>query len=262
MIVKNSAKITSSLLLLKVFKLGSKFLKLLYPKENIQRIDDAIKTYISFLEKSATDYTQKKSDFLYPGITHKPWYETHDNDVLQLVDDRLKKGFSDIKNEWLAYLSSRQKVVSIYNASEIYSHLKDEDWQGYQLRYKGKFTETGVALFPNTVKILSELEPFLYGNGLVEFLVMKPGVIVPPHIDDMNISLTCHLGITIPENCGLRVASKTQNLTQGGILFFDNSFEHEAWNKSQEERVILLLELYHPELTNFEKALLKLISTS
>ncbi|QLE49531.1 aspartyl/asparaginyl beta-hydroxylase domain-containing protein [Nostoc sp. C057] len=262
MIVKNSAKFTLSLLLLKVLKFCSKFLKILYPKRNIHRIENAIKSYISLLEKYPTNDTQKTSGFLYPSITHKPWYETQDNDVLKFVEDRLKKGFNDIHDEWLTHLSSRNKVVSIYNASEIYSHLKDEDWQGYQLRYKGKFTKTGVAIFPKTVKILSELEPFLYGKGLVEFIVMKPGVVIPPHTDDINISLTCHLGITIPENCGLRVASKTQNLTKGSILFFDNSFEHEAWNKSQEERVILLLELYHPELTIFEKVLLNLISIS
>ncbi|QKQ73084.1 aspartyl/asparaginyl beta-hydroxylase domain-containing protein [Nostoc sp. TCL240-02] len=42
-------------------------------------------------------------------------------------------------------------------------------------------------------------------------------------------------------------------------MFFDNSFEHGAWNKSQENRVVLLLDLYHPELTRIEKFLLKFI---
>lgn len=151
--------------------------------------------------------------------------------------------------------------MSLLNASEAYSHLNNEDWQGYQLRYKGKFTETGLALFPKTVKILSELEPFLYANGLVEFIVMKPGITIPLHKDDINTSLTCHLGITIPEHCGIRVGGETRNLKKGNILLFDNSFNHEAWNKSQEERVILLLELYHPELTKLEKVLLQFLFT-
>ncbi|MHC5763068.1 aspartyl/asparaginyl beta-hydroxylase domain-containing protein, partial [Nostoc sp.] len=54
---------------------------------------------------------------------------------------------------------------------------------------------------------------------------------------------------------GIRVGSETRNWTEGKTLFFDQTFEHEVWNKSNEERVVLLLHLYHPELTNVEKKL-------
>lgn len=239
-----------------------KFLNLFYPKGSIHRFEENLRSYLTLINRPNSNYYQRKNiDFVYHGITHKPWYESCDYDVLKFIAERLKKGFNDIENEWLAHFSSERKVVSLLNASEAYSHLKNEDWQGYQLRYNGKFTETGLALFPKTVKILSELKPFLYAGGLVEFIVMKPGIAIPPHKDDINTSLTCHLGITIPENCGIRVGGETQNLKKRDILFFDNSFEHEAWNKSQEERVILLLELYHPELTKLEKAFLQFFFT-
>ncbi|MEH2178700.1 aspartyl/asparaginyl beta-hydroxylase domain-containing protein [Nostoc sp.] len=241
------------------FLLLIKLITIFYRKDNIHRFQKAMMSFIIGFKSNKT--SQKLKDFLYPEITHKAWYEPDDYDVLQLVNYTLIKGFEDIENEWLNHLSSNQKVVSLLSASEAYSHLKDEDWQGYQLRFGGKFTQTGLALFPKTVKILHKLEPFLYANGLVELIVMKPSVYIPPHKDDMNTSLTCHLGIKLPENCGLKVGGETRNLKKGNILFFDNSFEHEAWNYSQEERVILLLELYHPELTNIEKILLQFILT-
>lgn len=88
---------------------------------------------------------------------------------------------------------------------------------------------------------------------------MKPGVALPPHRDMINTSLTCHLGIIIPEDCGIKVDSKIRGWMRGKTLFFDDSFEHEAWNKSNQERVVLSFDLSHPEMTDIEKKLLHFI---
>ncbi len=35
-------------------------------------------------------------------------------------------------------------------------------------------------------------------------------------------------------------------------LVFDDSFEHEAWNLSQETRAVLIIDFWHPDLTASE----------
>lgn len=251
MLQVNSTKTRFSVLLLKL-------LKLLYPQGNVHRFEEAIQ----LIARQTFNSTDKSSKFIYPGITHQPWYESHDYKDLKFVSDTLKKGFSDIENEWLAYLSSGHSIVPRYKPSEIFGETlkdKDENWKYYLIWRQGKFTEAALSLFPKTVNIVSKLKPFLYPfAGEVVFIVMEPGVVLPPHTDDINISLTCHLGIKTPEGCGIKVKGETRSWARGETLFFDNSFIHEAWNKGQENRVVLLLDLYHPELTKIEKNLLQL----
>ncbi|MEH2296104.1 aspartyl/asparaginyl beta-hydroxylase domain-containing protein [Nostoc sp.] len=250
--VKQSLEISFFILFLKL-------LKLFFPKGNIERVIKALKSYITLSEESTYNPAQKMSAFLYPDITYKPWYEPQDHDILNVVSNKLQQGFNDIENEWLAYVSSGYNIVTRFNASNLFTSLKEDDWKAYLLWEKGNFTQVGLSCFPKTVNILSKLEPFLYSFGYVEFYVMKPGVVLPPHTDNINTSLTCHLGIIVPENCGINVGNKARGWIKGKTLFFDDSFEHEAWNKSQTERVVLSFDLYHPELTKIEKTLLQFV---
>ena len=73
----------------------------------------------------------------------------------------------------------------------------------------------------------------------------------------LNTRLICHLPIIVPENCGaLRVGNQTRTWQEGKALIFDDSVEHEAWNNSNEERVVLLFDIWRPELTEDERRLI------
>ncbi len=52
--------------------------------------------------------------------------------------------------------------------------------------------------------------------------------------------LRCHLGLIVPEGCGMRVDTETRNWTQGKCLRFNHTLEHEAWNKGNSTIVLLL----------------------
>ncbi|MEH2082697.1 MAG: aspartyl/asparaginyl beta-hydroxylase domain-containing protein [Nostoc sp.] len=137
---------------------------------------------------------------------------------------------------------------------------KDESWKYNLIWRQGKFTEAALSLFPKTVNIVTKLTPFIYPlAGEVALFIMEPGVVIPPHADsEINLSINCHFGIKTPDGCSIKVGGETRSWTKGETLFFDNSFTHEAWNKSQENRVVLMLDIYHPELTKIEKTLFKL----
>jgi aspartate beta-hydroxylase len=88
------------------------------------------------------------------------------------------------------------------------------------------------------------------------FSVLEPGARIPPHRDSGNQLLTCHLGLIIPPHCGLRVGGETRLWAEGKCLIFDTSYEHEAWNSSDETRIVLLIDFWHPELSEVERQFL------
>ena len=248
-------------IMIKVLLLLLRFLNFLFPKGNVHRFEKTLKFYFGLINTDNYDWVpyQKPSGFLYLDINSKPWYEADDYDVFRKVSETLTRNVKDIKNEWSINSSNQKNLTSRYESSKRYASLKDDDWGKFMLWKDGNFTKSAKHLFPKTVKILSELENYYSPFAEAAFMVLKPGVAIPAHHDTSNVNITCHLGIKIPENCAIRVGSETRSWAEGETLFFDQSFEHEAWNKSQEKRVVLLLDLCHPELTKIEKFLLLMV---
>ena len=57
----------------------------------------------------------------------------------------------------------------------------------------------------------------------------------------------------IPDGCSMRIGETQMKWQEGEIMIFDDSFEHEVWNLSSEERMILLLDIFHPDLSESQK---------
>eukprot|EP00401_Gymnodinium_catenatum_P028406 CAMPEP_0117512640 /NCGR_PEP_ID=MMETSP0784-20121206/29136_1 /TAXON_ID=39447 /ORGANISM="" /LENGTH=446 /DNA_ID=CAMNT_0005308367 /DNA_START=239 /DNA_END=1579 /DNA_ORIENTATION=+ len=84
------------------------------------------------------------------------------------------------------------------------------------------------------------------GAGFCGYSVLSPGTHVPPHAEDGDSSaLRVHVALRIPRTggCGLRVAGQIKVWIQGTVLAFDSTQEHEAWNLSNEDRAVLLLDI-------------------
>jgi aspartyl/asparaginyl beta-hydroxylase (cupin superfamily) len=56
------------------------------------------------------------------------------------------------------------------------------------------------------------------------------------------------MGVIIPDDCAIRVAEETRGWQEGRVVLFDDSFEHEVWNRSERERTVLIFEVWHPAL--------------
>ena len=62
-----------------------------------------------------------------------------------------------------------------------------------------------------------------------------------------------HLPLVVPENCLLRVGNQERAWEEGKLLIFDDSVEHEARNGGKETRIVLLFDIWRPELTEEER---------
>ncbi len=68
-----------------------------------------------------------------------------------------------------------------------------------------------------------------------------------------NTRLVCHLPLIVPPGCTFRVGNETREWREGKLVIFDDTIEHEAWNDSKEDRVVLIFDIWRPELSTRER---------
>ena len=106
--------------------------------------------------------------------------------------------------------------------------------------------------FPITTRIVESI-PGATRAGLVYFSVLRPGAHVKPHSGPTNTRIRCHLGLITPKRAWLRVGRERRGWKAGKCLMFDDSFEHESKNPSHEPRVVLIVDVWHPDLSRRER---------
>lgn len=85
------------------------------------------------------------------------------------------------------------------------------------------------------------------------FSILKPGARIPPHTGVTNTRAIIHLPLVVPPGCGFRVGGETREWVEGKAFAFDDTIEHEAWNTSDQPRIILILDVWNPHLTTDEQ---------
>jgi len=128
-------------------------------------------------------------------------------------------------------------------------------WRTFPLYDRGARDEAVARACPVTTQLVESI-PGATSAGLAYFSAMEPRTRIRPHCGPTNSRLRCHLGLSVPEGCELRVGSETRRWQQGRCLVFDDAYEHEAHNPTDEWRVVLLVDVWHPELAAQERAAL------
>lgn len=91
-----------------------------------------------------------------------------------------------------------------------------------------------------TASLIQEHVP---NHGAAGFSVLRPGTRIQPHQGYPGSFLRCHLGLQVPQgDCALRVAGEIRKWQAGTLLIFDDRVSHEAWNSTEQERVVLLID--------------------
>lgn len=85
------------------------------------------------------------------------------------------------------------------------------------------------------------------------FSILRPNSHIPAHTGVTNTRAIIHLPLIVPAGCGFRVGGETREWVEGQAFAFDDTIEHEAWNRSDELRAVLILDAWNPHLSERER---------
>jgi len=173
--------------------------------------------------------------------------------------EAVEAGTADVRDEYLEALSAGAAMTPYVDASTrgpVWQALRGNlDWSSLHLFKLGQELPLAQA-FPKTLAALAAADVVRLEGRPVElfFSRLKPGAHIPPHHGIANNRITVHLPLIVPGDCEIRVGSERHAWREGELFAFDDSFEHEAWNRAGSDRVVLIFEAHHPDLGASERA--------
>ncbi|CAH0562591.1 unnamed protein product [Brassicogethes aeneus] len=206
--------------------------------------DEALKLYEHGVKHGVFLSKYQRSLYNVPRLSGKPWWNKNETPYDQLFKE-LESNWKEIKREGLNILNQKG-----YFQDES-EKLRDKgDWKQFELYARGQKNVENCKKCPITCGIIDS-NPSARGckRGQTKFSVMHPGTHVWPHCGPTNCRLRAHLGLEVPSNTYIRVAEETRSWENGKVLIFDDSFEHEVWHNGSQFRLVLIVDVWHPELT-------------
>ena len=159
----------------------------------------------------------------------------------------------EIEREWRLIrleldrvLTRKEDLPSFHDISTDVSTIStDAGWKTFFLTGYGHTSVNNTALCPETWRIVQKIP----GLQTAMFSIFEPGKHLPAHRGPYNGVLRLHLGLKVPDNpdkIAIRIEHQICHWREGRALIFDDAFEHEAWNHSDETRVVLFVDFNKP----------------
>jgi aspartyl/asparaginyl beta-hydroxylase (cupin superfamily) len=184
---------------------------------------------------------------------HFPWLE------------QLEAATPVILEELETLLGNRQPALEPYislapgtPASKWSALDKSLDWGAFHLWKEGQRVDENCARVPKTSELVESLPlcRIEHRAPAVFFSILKAGSHIPPHTGVTNVRSIVHLGLIVPKNCGFRVGGETREWRVGEAFAFDDTIEHEAWNRSGEDRAVLIIDTWNPHISEHEQEMI------
>jgi aspartate beta-hydroxylase len=180
---------------------------------------------------------------------------------------------NELKNNWRQI---RNEALKILNEDGVFQNEAESlkaagDWKQFELFARGQRVHRNCAQTPFTCSLIEKFPAARRcKRGQVKFSVMQPGTKVWPHCGPTNCRIRAHLGLVVPTGPYLTVAEQTRFVQsmrndesylkklsffwvrtwkEGEWLIFDDSFEHEVHHNGTSTRLVLIVDVWHPELT-------------
>lgn len=154
--------------------------------------------------------------------------------------------WQEIRKELDQVLEYRSALPSMQDISPDQIELSnDPRWKSYPLYMMGQKAEQNSKECPNTAALLSQIP----GIKNAFFSILEPGKHIAAHTGPYNGILRWHLALKVPQErhkCGFKVGGELRRWEEGKSLVFDDTHLHEAWNHSEEQRVVLLIDFVRP----------------
>jgi aspartyl/asparaginyl beta-hydroxylase (cupin superfamily) len=207
--------------------------------------------------KSEFTHRLHKPMLYLPGLRATMIYDNAEFPWVQ----QLEAAFPEIQAELDALLASRagfQPYRLIENdefvrSNERYGKSAEEspDWNMFYFNYMGRRLDVNCERCPRTAAILESIPRFCR-QTIASFSALNPNTNLVPHFGPTNAVLRVHLGLKVPQGCGIRVGTERAGWQEGKVLVFSDAFEHEVWHRGRETRFVLFFDVLHPDFSDQE----------
>lgn len=171
------------------------------------------------------------------GLTSQPWYDTKDYPFIA----RLERGYEDIKTELLYNLENQ---LQLFTEETEDLHIGGE-WTELRLKSSGYGFTEHTKFFKKTMKHIKECGQDFTS---IKFSAIQPGTHIRTHTGPSNERLRLHLTLTHDGGARIRVGRDWHTWEEGKVIMFDDSWEHEVIHTGHKVRVVLIMDIWHPEL--------------
>lgn len=212
----------------------------------------------AFQPAAFADPRQRPTWVYTPGLRAQPWWTREQCGRLTEMIVAFEQSHTQIRDEILA--------LDTASATVPYDHLSvdPEMIRGWKnMFFVADYTPNAelLAKVPSIEAIVERFGVEQLDRFELFLSMLEPGTHIPAHFGGGNAKLTLHLPLVIPEgDCALRIDQETRRWKEGEMAIFDDTFDHEAWNRTGQRRAVLLFKGYHPDLTVEEIGVLEMFT--
>ncbi len=168
-----------------------------------------------------------------------------DNDRFPWIAE-IETNWTTIRDELERVLEDREALPNFQDISKDQIEITDDDhWKTFFLYGFGFEARLGVEMCPRTAELMRQIP----GMKTAMFSILSPRKHILDHRGPYKGVLRYHLGLIVPEDaesCRIRVGEDVRHWEEGQSMIFDDTYNHEDWNDTDETRVVLFVDVLRP----------------
>ena len=229
-----------------------------YGRSTLDRVWHCVESYLGRRPTITPQALQRPTFMTFPGLPARAWHEREDFPWMGEMESHTDA----IREELLAVLASDEgfrpfvEMPKEHPGAAYWEAVNHSpSWNAFFFYRDGNAFSENQARCPKTIAALDAAPLNRVADHSPEcfYSVLKPNAHIPPHTGVINVRLVVHLPLIVPPDCGIRVGSETRGWTEGRCIVFDDTYEHEAWNRSAHTRVVLIFDIWNPGLSAAER---------
>lgn len=231
----------------------------------MRRVAHAMNVYIGRVQDRPYSPHQAPKFLFFPGLEEGPFHDPN----LHPWSVRLVDGYDRIREEALAVLhdaAALESFLTFQPGQSKTGYLGGDGakpaWDAFFFYRHGKRYDANHARAPFTSALLEDIERCEIEGQAPEicFSVLQPGTRIMPHYGVTNTRLVYHLPLLVPADCALHVFGGGEHAwREREPVLFDDTFQHEAWNRSALPRIVLLMDCWNPHLRPEERSAMRVL---
>jgi aspartate beta-hydroxylase len=232
--------------------------------ESLRRFERALTGHLREWDARPPDARQRPKWFWFPDLPPGPYHDP----MLQPWAATLRDAWQDIRDEAAELLREDRDFVSFLGLKpgqkapeSIGGAASNPAWDAFFFYNHGVRFDANHERCPRTSALLESIELCRIARQAPEicFSLIRPQSTILAHYGVTNVRLVFHLPLIVPPDCALDVGGIEHRWREGEPVLFDDTYVHAASNRSDQPRLILLMDCWNPHLTQAEKEAVRLV---